>query len=163
MLARLDVMIVWVVCTMVFMNFPFAPLVSIIGGTFIGYLLASFLYYLLIDRVKARTRGGTKVYDDSLRNCPKCGSKMDRGFNVKTTGLGWIPAKMINRFTFVGEPLVEADLRKIFISRAEYMLSYHCLNCKLFVVDYGTSCSTREAKQLGESVTGQALTDPRIG
>lgn len=120
---------------------------------FMSYTVTSVIYYFVIDRRRARSIGGTKTYDDKLSNCPRCGERMGRGFSMKNGGLGWIPANTMKRFAFVGEPLVKVDFRKYFIARGEYILSYHCPQCQLYTVDYGTSCSSQEAKQLAESIT----------
>lgn len=120
---------------------------------FIAYIAASAVYYFWVDRPNTDSFGGTKAYDEKLSNCPKCGERMERGFSPKNSGLGWIPAKQMKGFMVSGEHLVNVGLRRLLISRAEYALSYHCSNCQLYTIDYGTSCSRQEANQLASSIT----------
>jgi hypothetical protein len=76
---------------------------------------------------------------------------MEKGFSIKTQGLSWIPAEKMKQFAFLDKDLNEAGLKKFFPSKAAYDLSYHCSNCKIYIVDYGKSYSRAEANELAES------------
>ncbi len=92
------------------------------------------------------------MFNDNLAKCPVCEGNMEKGFSLRTQGLSWIPAEKMKQFTFVDKDLNEAGLKKYLPAKAAYDLSYHCPNCKIYIVDYSRSFSRTEANELAESI-----------
>jgi hypothetical protein len=92
------------------------------------------------------------MFNDKLSYCPVCGGVMEKGFSVRNQGLSWIPAKKMKHFVFIDKDLNEAGLKQYFPARAAYDLSYHCPNCKIYIVDYSKSFSRAEVNELAESI-----------
>jgi hypothetical protein len=92
------------------------------------------------------------MFNDKLSNCPICGEGMEKGFSFRNIGLSWIPTEKIKQFAFGDNDLNEAGLKKFLPWKAEYNLSYHCPNCKIYIVDYNRSFSKAEANELAESI-----------
>lgn len=91
------------------------------------------------------------MYDNKLSDCPLCGSALEKGFSARTHGLSWIPVRKMKEFAFLDKDLNEVGLKQYFPSRAIYNLSYHCPNCKIYIIDYSRSISRAEANQLSGS------------
>lgn len=92
------------------------------------------------------------MFNDKLSQCPICGQNIERGFSVRNQGLSWITAEKMKQFAFWDKDLNEAGLKQYLPSKAEYDLSYHCSNCKIYIVDYSKAVSRAEAKELAESL-----------
>ncbi len=92
------------------------------------------------------------MFNGKLSNCPVCSGIMEKGFSARTQGLSWIPAEKMKQFAFLDKDLNEAGLKQLFPAKATYDLSYHCPDCKIYIVDYSKSYSRKEANELAESV-----------
>ena len=96
------------------------------------------------------------VANTPFQTCPRCGAPTERGFCHRVNGLSFVaPAKLAN-FVSIDEDLAKAGLRKLLPSKAEYYRSYLCRPCNLYVVDYGTSLGSAEAKELAASMVRKA-------
>jgi hypothetical protein len=73
---------------------------------------------------------------------------MEKGFSARTHGLSWIPGEKMKHNAFIDKDLNEAGLKQYFPSRATYDLSYHCPNCKIYIVDYSQPYSRAQANEL---------------
>ncbi len=63
----------------------------------------------------------TKVtFNDRLAQCPLCEQNMEKGFFAHGTGLSWITPEKMSHFAFMDKDLVEAGLKIILPSKAEY-------------------------------------------
>jgi len=95
---------------------------------------------------------------NTIDRCPSCGEPIEKGFTVKATGLLFIPPAKFKSFAFVPEDLHRRSLlTRIFPSRARFSPSFICRACQLYLVDYGTVLSRKqanEAAQLLASHTG---------
>lgn len=92
----------------------------------------------------------------SLEICPHCKALMEQGFCHRATGLSFVAPSKLAKFVSIDEDLAEAGLRKLLPSKAEYYRSYLCRPCSLYIVDYGTSLSSAEAKELAVSIVRKA-------
>jgi hypothetical protein len=92
------------------------------------------------------------MFNDRLSHCPVCTGIMEKGFSVRNYGLSWIPVEKMKHFVFIDKDLNEAGLKKYLPSKAAYDLSYHCPNCKIYIVDYSKSFSRADANKLAESI-----------
>jgi len=77
---------------------------------------------------------------------------MEKGFSVRNHGLSWITPEKMKQFAFIDEDLNGAGLKQYLPAKAAYDLSYHCPNCKIYIVDYSKSVSRAEAHALAEVV-----------
>ncbi len=86
---------------------------------------------------------------DTINKCPGCGGSLERGFAARASGLSFIPTAKFKRFAFTDEDL---NRRSFFVrllpSRARFSPSYICRVCQLYLVDYGTVFSRRQANDL---------------
>ncbi len=92
------------------------------------------------------------MFNDKLSNCPVCGQRMERGFSHRNVGLSLITPEKMRKFAFRDEDLNKAGLKQLLPAKAEYNLSYHCPNCRIYIVDYSKAVSTEHAKALAESM-----------
>jgi hypothetical protein len=53
---------------------------------------------------------------------------------------------------FLGQRFERSWLKQLFPAKATYDLSYHCPDCKIYIVDYSKSYSRKEANELAESI-----------
>lgn len=88
-----------------------------------------------------------------IETCPRCQEPTEKGFCHRANGLSFVSAEKLNSFVSIDEDLAKAGLlRKFLPSKAEYYCSFLCRKCNLYIVDYGTSFSSVEAKLLANSV-----------
>jgi hypothetical protein len=76
---------------------------------------------------------------------------MERGFSVRNHGLSWITSRKIKQFALLDKDLNEAGMRQFLPAKAAFDLSYHCPDCKIYIVDYAQSLSKEEANALAQS------------
>ena len=94
--------------------------------------------------------------NDKIAKCPCCGGPVARGFAVKTAGLSFVRPEKFKQFAFVDEDLQRAGfLAKFLPSRARYCPSFLCRSCHVYLVDYGTVLSRRQADQAARSLEAQ--------
>ena len=97
----------------------------------------------------------------TLETCPRCKALTEKGFCHRATGLSFVAAGKLKSFVSVDEDLGKAGLvRKLLPSKAEYFTSFLCRACSLYVVDYGKSLSSAEAKALAKSISNLAPSSP---
>ncbi len=108
-----------------------------------------------------RVRSGTTInievhMKDKITQCPCCGGPLARGFAVKTAGLSFVRPDKFKQFAFVDEDLQRTGfLAKFLPSRARYCPSFLCRSCQVYLVDYGTVLSRRQADQASRSLETQ--------
>jgi len=86
------------------------------------------------------------MHDQKLTKCPHCGAPFELGFSAKACGLSFIPASQFRSFAFVDEDLNKRTwLQKVFFSPAHYCHSYLCRPCGLYLLDYESVVSRKEA------------------
>ncbi len=91
--------------------------------------------------------------NDKITKCPCCGGPVTRGFAVKTAGLSFVRPDKFKQFAFVDEDLQRTGLLAKFLpSRARYCPSFLCRSCQVYLVDYGTVLSRRQAEQAARSL-----------
>jgi hypothetical protein len=96
------------------------------------------------------------MLNDKIVRCPACGSTLERGFTAKASGLSFIPLAKFKRFAFVDEDLHRRSLlSRLFLSRARFSPSSICRSCRIYIVDYGTVLSRREANEAAASLESQ--------
>lgn len=84
-----------------------------------------------------------------IETCPRCQEPTEKGFCHKANGLSFVSVEKLKRVLSIDEDLANVGLlRKFLPSKAEYYASFLCRKCNLYVVDYGTSLSSVEAKAL---------------
>lgn len=88
-----------------------------------------------------------------LTTCPHCGQPLAAGLAAKAAGLSFVALDKLKQFAFLDEDLVRAGWSKLLPSRATYFRSYLCRGCELYLIDYSTALSRREAEQVAESLT----------
>lgn len=88
-----------------------------------------------------------------VETCPRCGAPTERGFCHRANGLSFVTPDSLDKFLSIDEDVAKAGFRKFLPSKAEYYRSYLCRACNLYVVDYGTSLGSSEAK--GYARTGR--------
>ena len=77
---------------------------------------------------------------------------MEQGFSVRNVGLSWVTPEKMRQFVSLDKDLNENGIKKYFPAKAQYDLSYHCPNCKIYIVDYSTALSSAQAKELAKSM-----------
>ena len=87
-----------------------------------------------------------------IERCPLCQQNMEQGFSVRNAGLSWVTPEKMRQFISLDKDLNEAGLKKYLPAKAQYDLSYHCPNCKIYIVDYSTALSSAQAKELAKSM-----------
>ena len=86
---------------------------------------------------------------DVTDRCPRCSGPLEKGFAHRTVGLAFVSPEKLRQFIFVGEDLNKRSLlTKMLPSRARYSPGYVCRACRLFLVEYGTVLTHKEAKEL---------------
>lgn len=94
---------------------------------------------------------------DTINKCPSCGGSLERGFTAKASGLSFVPVKKFKRFAFVDEDLNRRSLlARLFPSRARFSPSFICRSCQLYLVDYGTVLSRRQANEAAQAMETHA-------
>ncbi len=94
---------------------------------------------------------------DKISKCPCCGGPLERGFAVKTAGLSFVQPSKFKKFAFVDDDLQRVGfLAKFLPSRAQYSPSSLCRSCQVYIVDYGTVLSRRQADQVARSLQAQS-------
>jgi hypothetical protein len=84
--------------------------------------------------------------------CPRCGSLMEAGFASKSSPLSHVAPQKFEAFAFIDEDLAKAGLRVLLPWKAEYLRSYLCRPCELYLIDYGTSLSRAQAAEIAQSL-----------
>jgi hypothetical protein len=96
------------------------------------------------------------MHDQKLTKCPRCGAPFELGFSAKACGLSFIPASKFRSFAFVDEDLNKRTwLQKLFFSPAHYCHSYLCRPCGLYLLDYESVVSRKEADAEAASLNPQ--------
>jgi len=90
-----------------------------------------------------------------MDTCPRCNQPMQRGFHIRNTGLSYVAPDKLGTLIFIDEDVGQAGLRKVVPTRAQYHLSSICRACKLYVVDFSRSYSTKEAQELAEKMAAK--------
>lgn len=81
-----------------------------------------------------------------IEKCPRCEGPLEHGFSVKACGLSFVTASKFRSFAFVDEDLNKRTwLQKLFFSPARYAHSYLCRPCGLYLVDYETVVTRKQA------------------
>jgi hypothetical protein len=94
------------------------------------------------------------VSDKALELCPRCGNVLEVGFAAKAIGLSFIAPERFERFAFLDEDLAKSGLRKLLPSRAEYLRSYLCRSCELYLIDFGMTLDRDQAEHVARSLAG---------
>jgi hypothetical protein len=89
-----------------------------------------------------------------LTTCPRCGRSLAAGFAAKAAGLSFVAPEQFKRFAFLDEDLSGAGLTKLLPSKAKYFRSYLCRGCELYIIDYSTALSRKEAERVAEPPAG---------
>ena len=92
------------------------------------------------------------MFNDKLTTCPACGQRMELGFSHRNHGLSLVTPENMKKSVFLDKDLNEAGMKQILPAKAAYDLSYHCPDCKLYIVDYGRPVSSAEAKELAKTL-----------
>jgi len=88
-----------------------------------------------------------------LDDCPLCHGPLEHGFSAKACGLSFIPAGKLRNFAFVDEDLNKRKwIQKFFVSPARYSPSQLCRPCGLYLVDYETVLTRKEADAAAASL-----------
>jgi hypothetical protein len=87
------------------------------------------------------------VVKTQIAQCPTCGGPLARGFAVKAAGLSFVRPQKFKKFAFIDEDLQGAGLTKLLPARARFCPSFLCRACRIYVVDYGTTLTRREATE----------------
>ena len=90
--------------------------------------------------------------NDRIKKCPCCGGPLEKGFAVKAAGLSFVRPEKFRKFAFIDEDLQGAGLTRMLPSQARYCPSYLCRECRIYVVDYGTSLSRRSANEAARAM-----------
>ena len=90
--------------------------------------------------------------NNPLETCPRCQTKTEQGFCHRAIGLSFVAPAKLDKFVSIDEDLAQSGLRKLLPSKAEYYRSYLCRTCSLYLIDYGTSLNSAEAKELATSI-----------
>lgn len=86
------------------------------------------------------------MHDEKLTNCPRCGAPFELGFSVKACGLSSIPSSKFRSFAFADEDLNKRTwLQRLFFSLARYCHSYLCRPYGLYLLDYESVVTRKEA------------------
>jgi hypothetical protein len=98
------------------------------------------------------------MHETKLRSCPVCGGIMEFCFTNRASSLCYVSAAAVRRWAHYDQDVLNKGrgrfgkaidgLRLILPSKAKYLLSYRCENCKLYTVDYGRVFSSDEAKAM---------------
>jgi hypothetical protein len=81
---------------------------------------------------------------------------LEAGFAAKAIGLSFVAPEKLERFAFLDEDLAKSGLRKLLPSKAEYLRSYLCRACELYLIDFGTTLDRGQAERVAQSLTGPA-------
>jgi hypothetical protein len=91
-----------------------------------------------------------------IENCPACGCPLELGFAVKSASLSFPRPDKFKKFAFADEDLQRVGfLAKVFPSRARYCPSFLCRSCRVYIVDYGTTLSRRDANEAARRLEPQ--------
>ena len=91
-----------------------------------------------------------------IEKCPGCGGPLERGFAVKSAPLSYARPDKFKKFAFVDEDLQRVGLlAKVFASPARYCPSFLCRACLLYIVNYGTTLSRRDANEAASRLETQ--------
>lgn len=86
------------------------------------------------------------MHDQQVTKCPRCGGPFELGFSAQASGLSFIAASKFRSFAFADEDLNKRTLlQKVFFSPARYCHSYLCRPCGLYLVDYGSVVTRKQA------------------
>jgi hypothetical protein len=86
------------------------------------------------------------MFNDKLAMCPNCDEEMKLGYSLRSSPLSFVTSAKIQKFIHKDEDLNRAGLKTILPSKASYNVAYHCLACRILIVDYSKPVSSREAK-----------------
>jgi hypothetical protein len=81
---------------------------------------------------------------------------MRQGFCLRSSPLSFVGVEKIKALIFRDEDLHQAGLKMILPHKSQYSLSYLCSSCRLYIVDYGMTVSSSDAKALAASAKGNA-------
>lgn len=97
------------------------------------------------------------MHDQKLSKCPRCGASFELGFSAKACGLSFVAASKFRSFAFGDEDLNKRTwLQRPFFSPARYCHSYLCRACGLYMLDYGSDVTRKEADAEAGSLNAQA-------
>lgn len=100
----------------------------------------------------------TVMKHNQIDKCPGCGGPLEHGFSHKACGLSFVAASKFRSFAFVDEDLNKRTWRqRLLPSPARYCPSHLCRACGLYLVDYETTLSRKEANAAAASL------EPRTG
>lgn len=90
---------------------------------------------------------------DKITCCPQCNGRLQRGFTSRAAPLHFVTPEEVARFIVLGRDLNDRSLLvRLLPSKAYFSTSLHCASCRLFLVDYETKLSWREAKATSASL-----------
>jgi len=93
-----------------------------------------------------RRKNHTSMHDQQLIKCPRCGAPFELGFSAQACGLSFIAARKFRNFVFGDEDLNRRTwIQRLFFSPARYCHSYLCRPCGLYLVDYRSVVTRKQA------------------
>jgi hypothetical protein len=94
------------------------------------------------------------MFNEKLGKCPACGSEMELGFSIRSSPLSFVTSEKIQKFIHMTDDLHRVGFVKMFLPwTASYDIAYHCVRCRIFIVDYSKAISSKEAKTQAASVS----------
>jgi len=102
------------------------------------------------------------MHDPSLAICPKCGGRTEPAFSMHNAPLSFISAGDVARWIHADTDLnnrgtntmtkVLHQMRTLLPGPAEYLLSYLCPRCHLYMVQCDELYSSTQAKELAKEL-----------
>jgi hypothetical protein len=86
------------------------------------------------------------MFNDKMTNCPKCDGEMELGYSCRSSPLAFVTSEKVQKFVHMNEDLNRAGLKVLLPAKASYNVAYHCSACRILLVDYSRSISSKEAK-----------------
>jgi hypothetical protein len=86
------------------------------------------------------------MFNDKMTNCPRCDGEIELGYSLRNSPLSFVSSEKIQKFIHKDEDLNRAGLKVLLPAKASYNVAYHCPACRILLVDYSRSISSKEAK-----------------